>query len=297
MSREHELMRMICEQPGDDAPRLILADWWEEQGRCDRAEFVRVGCELAAMGPKPVVLDQVTIENVGGGQYRLTGADYENPQVGQRVRLKRANLMSGGWPRHQLNLVGLIVAKLVEGTPDMIAGTEMRNASWLLKPDGWPKWNGKRWKELADRNHELLDRWGWRWKTELDHEMCSQFPARLLTWGDWGRWSRGFVNSVSCTPETFVRVAKYLFAFAPVEQVMLLRPVFRWEGGDGWFSDKYHSPSGIVIPHAIWENLRDQNFPYASEADAFADLNQACVTFGREEAGLPELASGDRVNA
>lgn len=34
-------------RPYDDGPRLVYADWLEEQGECARAEFIRVQCELA----------------------------------------------------------------------------------------------------------------------------------------------------------------------------------------------------------------------------------------------------------
>ena len=33
--------------PDDDAPRLIFADWLDERGESERAEFIRVQCELA----------------------------------------------------------------------------------------------------------------------------------------------------------------------------------------------------------------------------------------------------------
>jgi uncharacterized protein (TIGR02996 family) len=36
----------IREHPQDDGPRLIFADWLEEHGDCDYAEFIRVQCEL-----------------------------------------------------------------------------------------------------------------------------------------------------------------------------------------------------------------------------------------------------------
>jgi uncharacterized protein (TIGR02996 family) len=39
----------ILEYPDDDAPRLIYADWLEEHGQPERAEFIRVQCELARM--------------------------------------------------------------------------------------------------------------------------------------------------------------------------------------------------------------------------------------------------------
>lgn len=41
------LMQTIIEQPDDDTPRLIYADWLEEQGQQPRGEFIRVQCEAA----------------------------------------------------------------------------------------------------------------------------------------------------------------------------------------------------------------------------------------------------------
>jgi uncharacterized protein (TIGR02996 family) len=40
--------------PDDDGPRLVAADWWDEQGAAARAEFVRVQCELARLGGQRV---------------------------------------------------------------------------------------------------------------------------------------------------------------------------------------------------------------------------------------------------
>jgi uncharacterized protein (TIGR02996 family) len=43
------LLRAILEVPGCDDRRLVYADWLEEQGDGEYAEFVRVQCALAAM--------------------------------------------------------------------------------------------------------------------------------------------------------------------------------------------------------------------------------------------------------
>lgn len=40
-------LRDICAHPDDDMPRLIFADWLEEQGDLARAEFIRVQCRIA----------------------------------------------------------------------------------------------------------------------------------------------------------------------------------------------------------------------------------------------------------
>ncbi len=49
MTDRESFIRAICDQPDDDAPRLVLADWLDEHGESERAEFIRVQCELARM--------------------------------------------------------------------------------------------------------------------------------------------------------------------------------------------------------------------------------------------------------
>ncbi|MBL8800196.1 MAG: TIGR02996 domain-containing protein [Planctomycetia bacterium] len=44
---EISLLRTIIDQPDDDTPRLIYADWLEEQGEQPRAELIRVQVEAA----------------------------------------------------------------------------------------------------------------------------------------------------------------------------------------------------------------------------------------------------------
>ncbi|QJW99599.1 TIGR02996 domain-containing protein [Frigoriglobus tundricola] len=47
MSDHDALLRAIGEHPEEDTPRLMYADWLEEQGESDRADFVRNQVELA----------------------------------------------------------------------------------------------------------------------------------------------------------------------------------------------------------------------------------------------------------
>jgi uncharacterized protein (TIGR02996 family) len=44
---EDALLRAVWDAPHDDAPRLVYADWLEENGDAARAEFIRVQIELA----------------------------------------------------------------------------------------------------------------------------------------------------------------------------------------------------------------------------------------------------------
>jgi uncharacterized protein (TIGR02996 family) len=49
VTHEEAFLQAIIEQPYDDTPRLIYADWLEDHGDEARAEFIRVQCELSGM--------------------------------------------------------------------------------------------------------------------------------------------------------------------------------------------------------------------------------------------------------
>lgn len=49
MSDGDALLRAILDDPDDDAPRLVYADWLDEQGNSPRATFIRVQIELARL--------------------------------------------------------------------------------------------------------------------------------------------------------------------------------------------------------------------------------------------------------
>jgi uncharacterized protein (TIGR02996 family) len=44
------LIRSVLANPADNAPRLVYADWLEERGRPEDADFIRVQIELARLG-------------------------------------------------------------------------------------------------------------------------------------------------------------------------------------------------------------------------------------------------------
>jgi uncharacterized protein (TIGR02996 family) len=49
MNPAEGFLQAILESPADDAPRLVYADWLDEHGDPDRAEFIRTQCKLAAL--------------------------------------------------------------------------------------------------------------------------------------------------------------------------------------------------------------------------------------------------------
>lgn len=42
MTEREMLLRVVCENPDDDTPRLVFADWLDENGEPERAEFIRI---------------------------------------------------------------------------------------------------------------------------------------------------------------------------------------------------------------------------------------------------------------
>src|SRR5579871_2100557 len=49
MDMDEAFLQSIIENPDDDAPRLIYADWLEEHGEAARAEFIRIQVEIARL--------------------------------------------------------------------------------------------------------------------------------------------------------------------------------------------------------------------------------------------------------
>jgi uncharacterized protein (TIGR02996 family) len=49
MTQDKAFLQAILEEPDDDTHRLVYADWLDEHGDPDRAEFIRVQCELTRL--------------------------------------------------------------------------------------------------------------------------------------------------------------------------------------------------------------------------------------------------------
>jgi uncharacterized protein (TIGR02996 family) len=58
METRTAFVEAICENPADDAVRLVFADWLDDHGEPERAEFIRVQVELAGLPPDSPRRDQ-----------------------------------------------------------------------------------------------------------------------------------------------------------------------------------------------------------------------------------------------
>ena len=85
-------MAAICANPEEDAPRLIFADYLEEQGETARADFIRVQCELAELDGDgtqcPVCYWSIRQDGcqVGNCSYRPDKHHYDYPGWSQRQK-------------------------------------------------------------------------------------------------------------------------------------------------------------------------------------------------------------------
>ena len=46
MTERDALLKAVCDHPDDDTPRLVFADWLQENGEEERAEFIRLQIQL-----------------------------------------------------------------------------------------------------------------------------------------------------------------------------------------------------------------------------------------------------------
>jgi len=89
MSDEKAFLTAIAANPLDDAPRLVYADWLDEQGdpaKTEHAEFIRVQCEMALLpvyDPRYAVLEQRANAILASWQ-----KEWRKPFPGQRNSLE-----------------------------------------------------------------------------------------------------------------------------------------------------------------------------------------------------------------
>jgi len=176
----------ICADPDNDLPRLVYADYLEEQGEEDRAEFIRVQCELART-------DDPHGDRYWDGQ--LDGG----PKCYQRRRTLRGReqelLLSRGatWVRpiaESATKTRMLVNHGLEGNEDGICWKWRRgfveeialpSADWLIYGPALVQVAPLQVVRLSDRE-PMEDHSDWTWFAETvfsDHHLRSDVPGNL----------------------------------------------------------------------------------------------------------------------
>ena len=103
MPDEQGFLAAIREAPDDDTPRLIYADWLDDHGDADRAEFIRVQCEAERLGefdPRRPELEERANELLAAHEKNWLGPLPEGALRSAAVPTRDAG--RGGYPRRYL---------------------------------------------------------------------------------------------------------------------------------------------------------------------------------------------------
>jgi uncharacterized protein (TIGR02996 family) len=103
MTHEEAFMRDIADSPDDDTPRLVFADWLEDNGQPERAEFIRVQCararlEFDAPG-REMERGRPDFRGAGGGPTPPGAALRELERREQRLWRRHGDAWRGALPR------------------------------------------------------------------------------------------------------------------------------------------------------------------------------------------------------
>lgn len=243
------LLRAILEDPHDDFPRLVYADWLDDHGESERAEVIRMQIELPSVPPCACLFH-------GCGEMFP-----DNESVGCMPHRRRSYLR--------------------------------RRERDLLQSYA-PAWFGSiRWKTHADVYAARATVRGCC-ERHANSVGCDCLAQAI----DW-RFERGFVCEVTLPLAAFEAHAKAIFSAHPVTRVTLSdREPYRWfHGRCFWSSEAWPFESSERLPNRLFHllpKLGPGNDPasmgdFVDRRAAIDALSDACVTYGRALAGLPEL--------
>jgi uncharacterized protein (TIGR02996 family) len=124
MNTEDAFYADIVEHPDDDTPRLIFADWLEEAGRVEQAEFIRLQCQLARLDDGDARLAEMRCRE----QYLF--ARHSKGWVRRNLRRKIENLRTPwGFRRGMIESVRLSGGALINNGPELFATFPIRHLS------------------------------------------------------------------------------------------------------------------------------------------------------------------------
>jgi uncharacterized protein (TIGR02996 family) len=106
---EDAFLRAIAENPADDLPRLVYADWLDEHGHHGRAEFVRLDCERRRS--RPTGREWETTD----ARLRRLLAGHDGPYGGAvwfATGFQRCRRIGGRLTRRLFDLEGVITARV-----------------------------------------------------------------------------------------------------------------------------------------------------------------------------------------
>ena len=266
---DHLLRAVLC-QPEEDTPRLVYADWLEENGDPDRAEFIRTEIQVARFGSKP----HRTIGHEGGPVRPIEwigqglAITYALPDLNQQyAKGDRVDIWSVSSRGKVKWLRGLRVVSAEK------EAREYDGVRLVLREDEHSgPWAGQ---PLLDRCKEIWNQMGCRW------------PFRTLPISCSVETVRGFIEKVEISVKELLKpdVMTTIFSREPVQEVVV-RGVMIGESADG-LGCGVVDDEGLtrVIPvHPDW----DKGI-LTSGVGVVNLLSDSVVAEGRRLCGLPKI--------
>ena len=269
MTEREAFIRAIIAEPDDDTPRLIYADYLDDHGEAAHAEYIRVSCELARIGPRRRKFDSGV--SVGADVFRFVCADYDPPKIGERIDLRSfASELRNGRGK---TAYGVVVYRTV--VKDAWIEVYCRRDAQSGK---WPK---ESVRELEARSDALLPSINY-------HVGIKEYSHKL---------HRGFVSSVDCPESWWLEHGREVACANPLERVTLTdrepwvyqQEFWRWAVVN---NDECAPIAGCELSRRIFMFLdggskavrfrRD----YSTRQEALDDLSQACIKLARSEQQL-----------
>jgi uncharacterized protein (TIGR02996 family) len=144
MSERDALLKAVCENPDDDTPRLVFADWLQENGEEERAEFIRLQIEVARRFEAGTLADDDPDEFLAGELERAHGSRWWLGTPPERDGV--AFRMWRGFPfwlvvsdrralkRAQHNTAGVVAVERLTLLNEMNHATAKSFARWKFAP-------------------------------------------------------------------------------------------------------------------------------------------------------------------
>lgn len=229
MSDEAAFLTAIRAQPSDDTARLVYADWLQEHGQDDRAEFIRVQCEIARFGTSS--RQQLRKEALKALRRQKEAL---HASVGRRGRVIVDDAI---W-----KLANAMANKLFD------EGESRRRVLTRRELDLLDA-HRKEWFPLLGRSPGFAEDEPLRWWPIQD---ALPSGARSLHYRIDGTPRRGFLDSLTLDTRDWFRYAALIRATHPVTRVKLsVRPIFgvggaTWKPGGVWLAPERGGPAWYV---------------------------------------------------
>lgn len=290
MTEDQSLIAAILNDPDDDLPRLVYADWLDEHSEPERAELIRVQCELARLGPERITIGA----GVGGPVLgiRTSGPGYWDFRVGDGLGCREGDRVDvlihadafkrGREPGTLVKAHGRVVVRVTD---------HGSNVHFVVKRDRDSKpWGGAK---LLKRSRSLLENpcngthgaanWvRWAGAAGLLPSYSGMLAAQPF------EFRRGFVGRVRCTVDSWARHGPAIVREHPVEELGLAGVaaathrgreglVYRWVNGIPGPTTPYAIPPQWFAHMPAPTSVSDWEGGYSGWPDAAAAVEALCT--------------------